>query len=220
MEGSPSPEPALARWLAHGVTSLTHPLLRHALETCFHPLGIEADWLESEPFSAGDNPVGVCWLRRPRWNPARLDPALAARVDLSPWAAEAAAITVDAAGIFKISTAAADSLAGDPDHTWRAIRHSVRAAQRATDFIHAAAALILAGDPLALRYAAGDDAGFSAEIWRRFENAAQDPPANRDEPGGETSHSSGVAGPIPAAPVPATGAARAAIPSERVPGAE
>ena len=42
-------ELAIARWLAQGVTSLTHPLLRSALETCFHPLGIEADWLEAQP---------------------------------------------------------------------------------------------------------------------------------------------------------------------------
>jgi len=173
MDESPNLEFAVARWLAHGVTSLTHPILRHVLETCFHPLGIEADWLESEPFGAPENACGCCWLRRPRWNPRRLDPRHPAAADLSAWAADAAAITVDAAGIIVIAAGpAAQMPEGMPDPTWLAIRHSVRAAQRAGSFIQAAAGLLLAGDPLARCYAAGEDARFSAEIWRRLENAA------------------------------------------------
>ena len=67
------PEPAIARWFAHGVTSLTHPVLDYALETFLGPLGVEADWIEAEPFSALESGHGGWWLRNPRWNAARLD---------------------------------------------------------------------------------------------------------------------------------------------------
>jgi hypothetical protein len=160
---------ALARWLAQGCTSLTHPLLRAALETCFHPVGIEADWLEAEPFGAEESAIGTCWLRGARWNPGRLRPGSPAAADLAPWAGVAAG--VDAAGLLELAGLAPPGAAGDdPDLTWRAVRHSVRAAHRAAAFIHAAAGLLLAGDSLAARYAAGDDTGFANEVWRRLES--------------------------------------------------
>jgi hypothetical protein len=159
---------ALARWLAHGCTSVTHPLLRAALENCFHPVGIEADWLEAEPFGAEESAIGTCWLRGARWNPGRLRPGSPAAADLAPWAGVAA--VVDAAGLLDFAGLAPPGTAGDdPDLTWTAVRHSVRAAHRAAAFIHAAAGLLLAGDPLAARYAAGDDTGFANEVWRRLE---------------------------------------------------
>jgi hypothetical protein len=160
---------ALARWLAQGCTSLTHPLLRAALENCFHPVGIEADWLEAEPFGSEESALGTCWLRGARWNPGRVRPGSPAAADLAPWAAAGAA--VDAAGLLHLA-ASAGGAGRDPDLTWRAVRHSVRAAHRAAAFIHAAAGLLLAGDPLAGRYAAGDDRGFANEVWRRLEMPA------------------------------------------------
>jgi hypothetical protein len=132
-------------------------------------VGIEADWLEAEPFGPEESALGTCWLRGARWNPARLRPGSPAAADLAPWAAVSAA--VDAAGLLHFA-AAAGAADGDPHRSWKAVRHSVRAAHRAAAFIHAAAGLLLAGDPLAGRYAAGDDSGFANEVWRRLEIAA------------------------------------------------
>jgi hypothetical protein len=167
---------ALARWLASGVTSISHPLLREALERCFHPIGIEADWLEAEPFG-GAEAIRCCWLRRPRWNPARIPPAHPATADLAPWASDPAAVHVDCAGFLHLPSprGGADL---DPAASWRAVRHSVGAGERAAAFIRAAAGLVLAGSPLAAGYASGDDAGFAAAVWRCLENPATAPAAH------------------------------------------
>jgi hypothetical protein len=173
MNDAAASQAALARWLAQGATSLTHPLLRHALEACFHPIGIEADWLEAEPFGAEEWAMGECWLRGARWNPGRIRPGHPAAADLAPWAGTPRAARVDAAGLLYFAAGPQPhSPILDAESTWRAVRHSVRASHRAAAFIHAGAGLLLAGDPLVERYAAGDDTGFAAEVWRRLGNVA------------------------------------------------
>ena len=172
-----SPEAALARWLAHGVTSRTHPVLACALQTFFHPLGIEAAWLEAEPFSALESGQGEWWLRQPRWNPARFDrrhpaaPDFACLVDHP----EFFLVAVDARGIISptLSPAAGDepvarSFMEAGDEGWRAVRHTLQAAHDAETFLYAAAGLILASDPVAEVYARGDDDAFCAAVRARL----------------------------------------------------
>jgi hypothetical protein len=155
-------EEALARWIALGVTSSRHPILNRALADCFHPLGIEADWLEAEPFGGLETGALECWLRNPRWNPARIDPAHPGFPDLQAWVGRAEQTRVDAAGALRFPEGS-----DDPD-PWPAVRHSVRAAADATAFIHAAAALVLVEPAAAACFAAGDDAAFVDRVRHRL----------------------------------------------------
>jgi hypothetical protein len=176
-----SPEPALARWLAQGVSSRTHPVLRWALRAHFHPLGIDAEALEAEPFSALESGLGEWWLHRPRWDAGRVDRGHPAAQDFGPLLDAPACYTVavDRRGLLLIglnSEAPVDSAArafGEGDESgWRLARHAVRAAHDAEAFIYGAAGLILAGDPAVAIYAAGDDAAFCRAVGAKLLNGA------------------------------------------------
>lgn len=173
----PSPECALARWLAHGITSRTHPVLDCALQTFFHPLGVEARSLEAEPFSALESGQGEWWLNKPQWNPARFDRRNRASPDFAYLLEHPGqfVVAVDDRGI--ISPALNPSAADDPEARsfldagedgWRAVRHTLQAAQDAETFLYAAAGLILANDPVAEVYALGDDDAFCAAVLGRL----------------------------------------------------
>ena len=172
-----SPGDALARWLAHGVTSLTHPVLDFALRSHLHPVGVEAAWLEAEPFSVLESGQGEWWLARPSWNPSRVDPSSPAAADFGLLLVNPGhfSVGVDPRGVILPSLSAAG--AGDPasrrflesgEDAWRAVRHTVRASHGAEAFIHASAALILAGDPLCAAYAAGRDGEFCRAVLGRL----------------------------------------------------
>ncbi|MGH7995637.1 MAG: hypothetical protein ACREFX_04720 [Opitutaceae bacterium] len=148
---------AIARWLAGGVRSTTHPLLNHALRRYFSPLGIDADWLEAEPFGALECGSAECWLRNPRWNPEKVDPARPDAAPLRARALQAAETRVDPGGILHFPPHADN----DP---WPAVRLSVNAASSAAHFIHAAAALLFVDERAAALYAAGDDTAFIALV--------------------------------------------------------
>jgi hypothetical protein len=158
----PSPETAIARWLSLGVTSRTHPVLRNAYQIFFEPLGIEASWLEAEPFSALESGSGEWWLREARWNPARLAKGHPAAGDFEFLLADPGRFRVDAEpqGLLSIFPSC--------DQAWTAVRHSLRAGQDAGAFIHLAAGLILLGDPAARLFAAGDDDAFCASVQARL----------------------------------------------------
>jgi hypothetical protein len=176
----PRSDPAgdpLARWLAHGVTSLTHPVLDFALRFHLHPVGVEAAWLEAEPFSVLESGQGEWWLTRPSWNPSLLDRSSPAAADFGPLLGNPAhfSVGVDSRGVVVPALSAAG--AGDPasrrflesgDEAWRAVRHTVRASHDAEAFIHASAALILAGDPLSAAYASGRDGEFCRAVLGRL----------------------------------------------------
>jgi hypothetical protein len=180
MNSLPSPETALARWLAQGVTSQTHGLLRRVLYARFRPLGIEADALEAEPFSALESGQGGWWLKRPRWDPRGFDRAHPAAADFKFLleAPDRFTVAVDPQGrlfvelppAFRDDPAAVLALR-ESEQGWRAARHAIRAAEEADAFILAAAALLLANDPAAAIYAAGDDDGFCAALQLRLANA-------------------------------------------------
>jgi len=167
-----SPESAIARWLAHGATSRTHPVLRWAFRTYFQPLGIVADSLECEPFSALESGLGGWWLRQARWSPECFAPAHPGAADFrllldNPGLFAAA---VDPQGLLTVcpkpgteGDAAARRLWEAGEQGWLAARHSVRAAHDAEMFILGAAGMILDGGRAAERYAAGDDAGLCRE---------------------------------------------------------
>jgi hypothetical protein len=169
-------EASLARWLAQGATSQTHPLLGHVLDTFFLPLGIEADWLEAEPFSALESGWGCWWLRRPRWAAGRFDPQSPAAGDFRFLCENPAlfAVGVQSDGILSIaagrdsSRGEALALLGANGGGWPAIRHSIRAAHAAESFIYAAAGILLAGDPAAKAFAAGEDEAFLLAIRDRL----------------------------------------------------
>jgi hypothetical protein len=176
-------EIALARWFAHGVTSRTHPVLHCALLTFFHPLGIEAESLEAEPFSAIESGLGEFWLRRPLWNPARFDAAHPGRKDFAPVLErpEFYLATVDSCGILRFfpnpaagENASARAFLEDGEQTWSAIRHCCRAAAGAETFIFAAAGLLLASDPIAEIYIQGNDAEFCKRVDERM-RASREP---------------------------------------------
>jgi hypothetical protein len=183
MSGLNSPEAALARWFSQGITSQTHRLLQIAFDEFFQPLGIEAAALEAEPFSALESGQGEAWLRDPHWNPGRFERAHPAEPDFRflldrP---ERFAVSVDSRGHLAVGLDAAH--ADDPavreilrenESGWRAARHALRAAAELDGFILAAAALLLANDPVAEIYAGGDDAAFAAAVRRRL--AAASPP--------------------------------------------
>jgi hypothetical protein len=177
-----SPEPALARWLAQGVTSQTHRVLHQAFQDCFRPLGIEAESLEAEPFSALESGQGDWWLRQARWNPDGFDRAHPAAPDFRFLldAPDHFAVTVDPRG--RLWVELAPEFSADPaaqarlqanEHGWRAARHGLRAGEAAEAFILAAAALLLANDAAAAIYAAGDDAAFGRAVHRRLAGASR-----------------------------------------------
>jgi hypothetical protein len=170
-----SPEPALARWLAQGVSSRTHPVLGWALRTHFHPLGIEAEALEAEPFSALESGFGEWWLRQPRWEAGLVDRSRpAARdFDLLLDGTASFAVTVDRRGLMVIGLNPAASSAArlfweKDEKGWRTARHALRAAQDVEAFIYGAAGLILANDPVAAIYADGDDRAFCETVAARL----------------------------------------------------
>lgn len=160
---------AVARWIACGPRSTGHPLLAHALETWFHPVGIRADWLEAEPFGALDSDEANCWLARPRWLPDCVDVASPGAADLCAHAGLAPQSCVDAAGVLHLPPSVADP--------WPAVRHTVRAGAEAGAFIHAAATLLLIDPEAAALYAEGDDAAY-AKFVGRWLAAARATPAN------------------------------------------
>lgn len=176
MPATDTPEPALARWLAHGVTSATHPVLEWALRRFLSPLGIEADALEAEPFGALECGCADWWLRAPRWSAVLLDSRHPARSDFQPLleAADHLAATVDPRGVLAFgprpsgNLAAARAALAASDEGWNAARHSLRASQQVERFIFAAAGLLLANDPAAAVYAAGDDAAYCDLVLRRL----------------------------------------------------
>jgi hypothetical protein len=177
MTGTNSPEAALARWLAQGVTSHTHRVLRRVLADFFRPLGIEAEALEAEPFSALESGQGEWWLRQPRWRPEAFDRTHRAEADFrflvdAPQRFE---VAVDARGGLDIKInpvftddPIAQAALQESEHGWRAARHAIQAAEEAEAFIFAAAALLLANDSAAAIYAAGDDDGFCAAVRSRL----------------------------------------------------
>jgi hypothetical protein len=156
------PESAISRWLSLGVTSATHPVLRNAYQGFFAPLGIEAAWLEAEPFSALESGSGEWWLRDARWNPARLCAGHPAAGDFEILLADPGRyrVDVDSQGVLSISPAS--------EQAWAAVRHSIRAGHDAAAFINMAAALILVGDPAAALFAAGDDDAFCGSVRARL----------------------------------------------------
>lgn len=181
MNGTHSHEAALARWLAQGVTSHTHRVLRRVLGDFFRPLGIEADALEAEPFSALDSGHGQWWLRQPRWNPASFERSHRAEPDFRFLldAPQRFAVAVDARGGLGIELRplciddpAANAALRESEQGWRAARHAFQAAEAAEAFIFAAAALLLANDSVAAIYAAGDDDGFCAAVRTRLASAS------------------------------------------------
>jgi hypothetical protein len=169
MTPNPAAEAAVARWLAGGATSLTHPVLNRVLADCYHPLGIEALWLEAEPFSALEAGGGEGWLRGALWSSARMDPAHPAARDLAPWISRAAEISATADGLIRLPPAGP----GDPD-PWLAIRHSVFARSRASAFLCAAAGSLLFDAEAAVIYRDGNDAAFVEIIWARLGLAKTD----------------------------------------------
>ncbi len=169
MDKIPASEAALARWLAGGATSQSHPVLRFALATFLHPLGIEAAYLEAEPFSALESGLGAWWLREPAWNRFRFDPAHPAAPDFRPLIDRAGglAVSVDDHGVL---TPALE----DRESAWRAARHTLHAAHGAEAFIYAAAGLILADEAAAAAYASGDHRSFCATVLGRLREAGGD----------------------------------------------
>jgi hypothetical protein len=177
MNATNMPEAALARWLAQGVTSHTHRVLRRVLGDFFQPLGIEAEALEAEPFSALESGQGEWWLRQPRWSPERFDRAHRAEPDFRFLldAPSRFAVAVDPRGALGIELhplftddPAANAALRESEQGWRAARHALQAAEGAEAFIFAAAALLLANDSAAAIYAAGDDDGFCAAVRSRL----------------------------------------------------
>jgi hypothetical protein len=176
----PSPEAAVARWLAQGVTSQTHPVLAFAFRRFLHPLGVEAEWLEVEPFSVLESGQGGWWLRGPRWDPARFDPRHPALPDFAVLLSHPGHFTVDVDDRGLLSLELAPAARNDPaallfmedsGRGWQAVRHTARAAADAECFLYAAAGLILACDPAADAYAAGDERAFCEEILGRLREA-------------------------------------------------
>jgi hypothetical protein len=169
------PNEALARWLAHGVSSRTHPVLHWAMGRYFCPLGIRAESLEAEPFSALESGLGEWWLRGPCWNPVGIDPEGPAGPDLDVLRRYPGsfAVEVDRRGLLSITQVPSAGVApavsafwADGDSVWRAARHAVRAAHKVESVLFGAAGMILAGDPLSEVYAGGDDAGFCEAVAR------------------------------------------------------
>jgi hypothetical protein len=130
-------------------------------------MGIEAAWLEAEPFSALESGFGGWWLREARWNPALIDKGHPAAVDFEFLLAEA--------GRFEVGVESHGALSIRPasEQTWAAVRHGIRAGQGAEAFIHLAAGLLVLGDPAAELFAAGDDDAFCALVRARL---AETPP--------------------------------------------
>ena len=167
MQPSPAAEAAVARWIAAGVTSLTHPFLALVYRDCFVPLGIEADWFEAEPFSSLEAGWPDGWLRRPRWNPAQVDPSHAAAGALRPWLDQPSAVTVRCDGLLQLPPST------DERAAWAAIHASVIARERARAFLAAAAASLLFDPDAAAIYCAGDAAAFARRIWAQMDDPTE-----------------------------------------------
>ena len=179
-----SPEPALARWLAAGITSLTHPVLDRALRIHFLPLGIEAEWLEAETFGDLETGGGGWWLRNPRWNPNRFDRTGAAAPDFAYLLDHAGQFdaAVGPQGVLTLSLSAGSAEDGEAsawfdrsESGWCAIRHSVRAARQVEAFIYAAAGSLLASSPAAILYAEGRVDEFCTAIADCLKNTEAPP---------------------------------------------
>ena len=112
-------EAAVARWLAHGVTSETHPVLRFALDAFFAPVGIEARTIEAEPFGALESGLTHWWLQEPAWNPALVDRGAEAAKDFGYLleAPQSFRITVASEGSISILRLSSD-LAAEVDWGW------------------------------------------------------------------------------------------------------
>ncbi len=167
-------EAAIARWMSLGVTSRTHPFLRHIYARCFAPLGIEADWLEAEPFSALESRSGFWWLRQPRWNPSIIDTATPAAADFRALiqTREPLHIEVEPQGALCIRPAA--------EQSWAAMRHSLRASHAAGSLIAMAAGLLIVDEANAALYASGDDDAFFLSVVERLGKTAPTEPPQAD----------------------------------------
>jgi hypothetical protein len=161
----------------------------------FHPLGIRAEALEAEPFSALEAGFGEWWLRNPRWDSAGVDPSCAAARDFDflLGAPGSFVVTVDRRGGLSPGpdpSAPDDPAAGaswaESECGWRAARHAAKAAGDVDAFIFAAAGMILAGDPVAAIYAGGDDPGYCRAVAGIIASAVE-------EGARETGTSGGVA---------------------------
>lgn len=168
-------EAAVARWLAHGVTSETHPVLRYALEAFFAPIGVEARAVEAEPFGALESGLIAWWLLEPKWNPALVERGSEAAKDFgylleSPQSFQVAVTPQGAISFQRLSNdLAAEAFFSSSKEGWLAARHGLRAAAQAEAFLFGAAYLLLRNAPLASLYAAGDDSAFCAEVRKTIE---------------------------------------------------
>ncbi len=179
---------ALARWLAHGLTSQTHPVLLFALHAFFQPLGIEASYLEAEPFSGIESGTGNWWLHDPRWNAATVDRGRPFARDFGGLVgfADSFRIAVTPQGGMSItptelvaSDLAAQAYWETSEQGWLAARHSFEAARHTEIFLYAAAALLLNEPSIAQLYAQQDDAAFCSRILQHLSFA---PTSQRDLP--------------------------------------
>ncbi len=152
---------AVARWLEGGITSATHPMLAWAFAHAFAPLGIEADWLEAEPFGQLETGVVTVWLRQPRWIPSKVAPEHPGAADLAELAPHAAEVTVGPDGLLRPPAELPDP--------WRFIRHSAAAKAEISAYLAAAAAALVLDAGLATIYAAGEDDAFRAALAKRLD---------------------------------------------------
>ena len=160
MDATDVTELALALWLAHGVTSATHPVLRFAMNALLEPLGIEADGLEAEPFSGLESSSGEWWLCNPRWNPERFDRRHPAAGDFGYVleVPKSFRLAVSSRGWLSFALTGTDDLAAGAyfqtsEGGWLAARHSLQASREVEAFLFAAAALILVDRSFAEIYA-------------------------------------------------------------------
>lgn len=172
-------EQALARWFAHGVTSVTHPVLNFAFAAFLHPLGIETEGLEMEPFSGLESGSGEWWLRDPRWSRECFDrnhpdasdfgylleapEHFEVRVSFRGWLT----LTLGASGKEDLS---AQAYLAASEGGWLAARHTVEAARKTESFLWAAASLLLIDETLAESYASGGDQEFCAGVLRQLDS--------------------------------------------------
>ena len=142
------------------------------LHTFFHPLGIEVDALEAEPFSNLETGVGDWWLQAPRWNPRGFDRTRSAASDFG--------FLLDAPASFRVSVSPHGWLLIEPAETakdlavaafmesseqgWLAARHSLQAAREAEAFLYGAVGALLTDESLSLLYANSEDDAFCAAV--------------------------------------------------------
>jgi len=173
MDATDPIEDALARWLAHGVTSSTNPVLRFALNAFLAPLGIEAEALEAEPFGGLESGSGEWWLRNPRWSAARFDRRHSAAEDFGYFLQAPGSFTVEISsrGWLRFAQTGPDDLAAatffrSSEDGWLAARHSVQASREVEAFLCAAAGLLLTDASFAALYASRDVLGFCEAVRR------------------------------------------------------